>query len=720
MNPPEEISGLIERVTFHNPDNGFAVLKVKTKGRRDLQSVLGEIPSVNAGEWLRAEGHWERSRDHGLQFRAQKMETVAPSTREGIERYLASGLIKGIGPVYAKKLVERFGEEVFDIIENTSARLETIDGIGPERRRRIKGAWNEQKSVREIMVFLHSHGVSSSRATRIYRTYGDEAIERVQSNPYILAQDIKGIGFQSADRIALNLGVPKDSLERAEAGARHILWEATQRGHCALPQEETKRLAAELLEIPESRIAEALERSIRARRLEPEQMNGEDLLFLPPLRNAELIFARAIRIRAKESPNLPHIDIEKAIPWAEKQAQVALAEGQKIALRHCLESKVSVITGGPGVGKTTMVRCLLSILTAKNVRFLLAAPTGRAARRLAESSGSPALTIHRLLEPKKGRFTRDEDNPLDTDALIVDEASMIDIQLAAHLAKAIPPRASVIFVGDVDQLPSVGPGSVLRDLIQSGVVPVGRLTEIFRQAAKSQIIATAHRVNQGLHPNFQKDNADNDLYFVEKPDPEAIAETLLRVVTERAPKRFGLDPINDIQVLCPMNRGSLGARELNTRLQSALNPHNPMKPEFEMFGSTYREGDKVIQTQNNYEKEVFNGDIGRILRIHGEDKELTVGFDDRKVRYEFNEMDELGLAYAITIHKSQGSEFPAVVIPLATQSYTLLQRNLIYTAITRGKRLVTIVGQSKALGIAIRNNEGQRRYSGLLGRLRSD
>jgi exodeoxyribonuclease V alpha subunit len=709
------LTGLIERVTFHNEETGFCVVRVKVEGHRDLVTVVGRASSINAGEWLTAEGAWVQDRDHGMQLKAEVLQTSAPTSREGIEKYLGSGLIKGIGPVYAKKLVDKFGEDVFAIIDGQSARLEQVRGIGQERRRLIKAAWGEQKVVREIMVFLHSNGVSTSRAVRIYKTYGDESVERVRANPYLLARDISGIGFKTADLIAQKLGIPEDSILRCRAGLAHILAEASGNGHCALPRTTLLESARGLLEVDAELLERALKEMLAEGGLVEDSITGMDLVFLPALRHAELSIASSLRALTSREASYPTIDAIKALQWLFEKSNTELAPSQADALRRALTARVLVITGGPGVGKTTLVNSILMLLRAKKVKCLLCAPTGRAAKRLAETTGLEAKTIHRLLEYQNAGFARNASHPLDCDLLVADETSMLDAPLMSKLLQALPQRAHLLLVGDVDQLPSVGPGAVLGDVIASGVVPVVRLTEIFRQASSSRIIVNAHRINHGEMPESEK---DADFFFIERDDADRIASTILELVSARIPRKWGLDPLRDIQVLCPMNRGSLGAVQMNRLLQERLNPRRGGEAAVEKFGWEFRPRDKVIQTRNNYDKEVFNGDIGEIFRIDEFEREVGIRFEGREVVYDFNELDEISLAYAITIHKSQGSEFPAVVMPLAMQQYLLLQRNLLYTGVTRGRRLVVLVGDKKALQTAVRNADSKRRFTALAERLR--
>ena len=710
--PIEVLAGLVDRVTFHNPENGFCVLRVKARGQRDLITVIGHAAMISAGEFVQASGSWINDRTHGVQFRASFLKATAPTTVEGIEKYLGSGMIRGIGPVYAKKLVRAFGEAVFDVIQQEPDRLREVTGIGPKRAERIIAGWAEQKVIREIMLFLNSNGVGTSRAVRIYKTYGADAVRLISENPYRLARDIRGIGFRTADQIAAKLGIEKTALIRVRAGISYSLAEAMDEGHCGLPVEELVPLTEKLLEVPAELVETALNLELEGGAVVADHLEGRRCVFLAALYRAEREIAEKLKTLAAEKPPWPAIDVDKAIPWVEQKTKLALADSQKAALRVALISNVTVITGGPGVGKTTLINSLLKILIAKAVTIALCAPTGRAAKRLSESTGLEAKTIHRLLEtdPRTGTFRRNEEEPLDCDLLVVDEASMVDVPLMRAVLRALPERAALLLVGDVDQLPSVGPGQVLGDIIASASVPVVRLTEVFRQAAESRIIVNAHRINRGLMPDLASVES-GDFYFVDAVDAEEGVRKVLAIVRERIPKRFALDPIRDIQVLCPMNRGGLGARSLNIELQNALNP--PGEIRIERFGWTFCPGDKVMQVENDYDKDVYNGDLGVVSGIDMEEGELTVDFDGRDVNYSFGELDELVLAYATTIHKSQGSEYPAVVIPLTTQHYPMLQRNLVYTGVTRGKRLVVLVGQRKALAIAVKGSRARSRWSKL-------
>ena len=716
----ENLAGLVERVTFHNEDNGFCVLRLKARGQRDLVTVIGHAAMISPGEWIQATGTWTNDRTHGLQFRAAFLKATPPTTIEGIERYLGSGMIRGIGPTFAKRLVKSFGEAVFDVIEAEPERLREVEGIGPVRATRIAAGWAEQKVVREIMLFLHTHGVGTSRAVRIYKTYGAEAVAVISENPYRLARDIRGIGFKTADQIAAKVGIAKDAMVRVRAGVSYTLAEAMDEGHCGLPEDDLLRTGAELLEVTADRLAAALGLELQDGAVVADTLGDRRCIFLAGLYRAERDIAERLQAIVAGEPPWTTIDIEKAMPWLQQRGGITLASSQQEALRLAVASKALVITGGPGVGKTTLVNSILKVLVAKSVNVALCAPTGRAAKRLTETTGVEAKTIHRLLEtdPKNGGFKRDETNPLSCDLLVVDETSMVDVPLMKALVRALPPRAALLLVGDVDQLPSVGPGQVLADIIGSGAVPVVRLTEVFRQAATSRIIVNAHRINAGQMPDVGLGQIERtDFYVVDAAKPETVTAKIVAVVRDRIPRAFGLDPVRDVQVLCPMNRGGVGARSLNVELQKVLNP--PGEVRVERFGSTFGPGDKVMQIENDYDKEVFNGDLGIVARIDMEAGDLVAAFDGREVTYAFGELDELVLAYATTIHKAQGSEYPAVVIPVTTQHYTMLARNLLYTGVTRGKKLVVLVGQRKAIAMAVRNGGQRRRWSKLQEWLRT-
>ncbi len=709
----------MDRVTFHNEETGFCVLRVAIAGRKTPVTVVGQIANIVPGEDIVAEGGWITDRQHGRQFKAESLKSTPPHSIEGIEKFLGSGMIKGIGPVYAAKLVSHFGKDIFSIIEKESSRLEEVEGIGRTRRQSIKDSWNEAREIRTIMAFLMANGISTARAFRIYKRYGDQAIPAVKRDPYCLARDIKGIGFKSADQIAMKMGIPADSDLRARAGIEHVLLESTTAGHCACPLDRLITQAAEILNIDIPIIEAAIAHGLAERRLVRDEITGETLIYLSVLHENETGLARTlVKLRNGPYPS-PPIDIERAIAWAEGRIGFSLAPAQREAVAGALRHKVSIITGGPGVGKTTLVQAVIQILRAKKVVVHCCAPTGRAAKRLSETTGLEAKTIHRMLEfePGSGRFHFDVSRPLEGDVFIVDESSMLDLPLAYALIKALPRHAALVLVGDVDQLPSVGPGSVLKDIIDSRGFPVTHLNEIFRQTGGSSIVVNAHAVNRGQAPVSGAPGSGSDFFIMAEEDPDRAVDTILRLVSRHIPSRFNAHPIRDIQVLAPMQRGALGARNLNARLQETLNPDGES---LERFGTVFRERDKVMQLENDYDKEVFNGDVGFIHRIEREDQRLVVRFGDRFVRYDFNELDEIAPAYAITVHKSQGSEYPCVVIPLHTQHFMMLQRNLLYTAITRGRKMVILVGSPKAIAMAVRRQDVHQRCTALRARLQAE
>jgi exodeoxyribonuclease V alpha subunit len=715
------IYGSLERITYYNEENDFVVAKLQEKGKRELTNIVGNLSGINPGESLKLSGRWVHNKKFGEQFQVENYEITVPATVHGIKKYLGSGLIKGIGPIMSERIVKKFGLESLDIIEKTPGRLSEVDGIGPKRITMITKAWDEQKEIKEIMIFLQGHGVSAAYSAKIYKQYGNESIEVVKENPYRLARDIHGIGFITADKIAQTIGTDPNSLIRAKAGVIYVLNELTDDGHVYYPEGNLIRKANEILKVDQEIITKAIAKLFREKEIFIEEIDygaNHKAVYLAPFFVAEIGIAQRLK-GLKESPsNIRPINPEKAIEWVQQKLNIELAEKQKEAVILAASSKVLIITGGPGTGKTTIITAILKIFQQLKLRIFLAAPTGRAVKRMSEATGWEAKTIHRLLEysPQKGGFKRDQDDPLEADVVIIDEASMIDTLLMYHLLKATPPQAHLILVGDVDQLPSVGAGNVLKDIIDSSIFTVVRLTEIFRQAQESMIVVNAHKVNQGEFPILKETERKEsiDFYFIQEEEPEKILERIIALCSERIPQRFGFHPIRDIQVLTPMHKGVIGATNLNIELQRKLNPGQQGMT----HGSrTFRLGDKVMQITNNYDKEVFNGDIGWVSKIDQEDREIIIDFDGRLINYDYSDLDEIVLAYAISVHKSQGSEYPVVIFPVTTQHYVLLQRNLIYTGITRAKKLVVLIGTKKALAIAIRNNKTELRFTYLSGRL---
>jgi exodeoxyribonuclease V alpha subunit len=741
----DALSGSVERVTFYNPENGYTVLRLRPEQQRGIQAVpkssltfdglatvVGNLPEVSPGEFLHLQGQWDRHPKHGSQFKAEICEQALPATIAGIQGYLGSGMIKGIGPKLAERIVGKFKEDTFDVIEGTPDRLLEIPGIGLDRAGRITKAWQEQKQVKEIMVFLHGHGVSTNLAVKIYKTYGDQSLQVVQENPYQLERDIYGVGFKTADRIARALGLPVDHPSRIEAGIVFALNEMINEGHVYVPQEMLKERAVELLEVSPELIQPGLDRLAQEDRIRPDVVPlhgspaqqqksrlGEaagsynsSVIYLTPLYYGERGVAERLHSLAEAPPSTEMGD--GSLSTAE-----ALSDEQRSAISMALTHPVSVLTGGPGTGKTTCLKALITTLEEQGLTYALASPTGLAAKRLSEATGRPARTIHRLLEysPVDG-FKHNDDSPLALDFLVVDEASMLDLLLANHLLKAVRPGTHLLLVGDVDQLPSVGAGDVLRDLIDSQTVPVTRLNTIFRQAAHSMIITNAHLINQGRSPEFS--HGEGDFFLFPAEDAAAAADWILQIVTERIPQKFGFDAVHDIQVMAPIYRGPAGVTILNDRLQEKLNPPANNKPERRLFGTVLRLGDKVMQTQNNYDKDVYNGDIGFIQSMDPVEQTLKVDFDGRAVTFDFSDTDQLSLAYVVSVHKAQGSEFPVVVMPVVTQHYTMLQRNLFYTAITRARKLCVLAGSWKAIAMAVRNNKVTERFTALEWRLRRE
>ena len=714
-----EIQGQVERITFHNEENGYTIARMKVSGNRELITIVGNLLSITPGEILKLQGEWKNHPKYGEQFLIQSYESVVPASVKGVEKYLGSGLIKGIGPVMAKRLVNKFGIETLEIIEKDIQKLQEVEGIGTKRIAMIKKAWDEQKDIRNVMIFLQEHGVSPSYAVKIYKQYGQNSIKTVQENPYRLATDIFGIGFITADRIAQKLGHPKDAPARIEAGILYTLNKFAENGHVYVPTSALLSKCHEILDVEENEAKKALSNLSGQDSVFIEEISDhEEGVYLTPFHIAETGIVDRLKALIEFPKTIPLFGLGKTHQIVSKELGINLDESQQQALHAALSEKVLVITGGPGTGKTTLIKAIICLYKKLGYQILLAAPTGRAAKRMTEATGFEAKTLHRLLEysPKDNQFKKNHENPLNADVLIIDETSMIDTILMYHFLKAIPPNATLILVGDVDQLPSVGAGNLLRDLIESEVIPTMRLTNIFRQAQDSLIILNAHRINHGQFPLLDfSPGKPQDFYFFPCDEPEKALQTILDLCCHRIPKTFGFHPLENIQVLSPMHRGLIGAANLNVELQKSLNPSS--KVEINRGGNIFRIGDKVMQIRNNYDKDIYNGDIGKITKIDREIQEVAINFDGKEVNYEFSELDEIVLSYAISIHKSQGSEYPAIVIPLLTQHYMMLQRNLLYTAITRGKKLVVLVGSKKAIAIAVRNNQPLKRYTRLKKRL---
>lgn len=715
----QELEGSVERITFQNEENGYTVARFRPKGKAYEITVVGNLAGVHVGELLHLRGVWTTHPEYGRQFEVHSYTVRLPATVEGLRKYLGSGLIKGIGPVMANRIVDHFGLETLEVIEQAPERLMEVHGIGKKRVAMIRQAWAEQRQIKEIMFFLQAHEISTGLAVKIYKAYGDEAIQVLRTDPYRLARDIYGIGFKTADKIAQNLGLPPDDPQRIQAGLIYALGTFADDGHCFATREELVRAASALLEVP----PDVCEWHLDALIAQGDLISEDEAVYLPPFYYAEEGVARKIRLLQESTRDrlafFQQADWSRLFAWLDEHSTIRLTPDQQAAVRAALTQKVSVLTGGPGTGKTTITRAVIQLLKAHGGSVLLAAPTGRAAKRLSEATGVPAQTIHRLLEfsPAAGnQFLRDRDNPLDADLIVVDEASMIDVLLMNHLLKAVEVGSHLFLVGDVDQLPSVGPGNVLADLIESGVVPVVRLKTIFRQAANSTIIVNAHRINQGQMPLFPR--RARDFFFFNQPDPEGAADLVLDIVARRIPRTFGYDPMTEVQVLSPMHRGAAGVGELNRRLQEVLNPPDNRKAEYHHGHRIFRTGDRVMQVRNDYEKQVFNGDMGWVQAIDLENQIVRVDFDGHLVEYEFHQLDQLVHAYAVSVHKAQGSEFPVVVMPLLMSHYLMLQRNLLYTGVTRAREMVVLVGSRRAIAVAVKNNRTVERHTRLAQRLR--
>ncbi len=761
----DALTGTIERITFHNEENGYTVAQLAPDGKDYTVPVVGNMLGINAGEYVELRGQWTAHPQYGRQFKADSFKLKLPATAVGIEKYLGSGLIKGVGPVTAKRIVRLFGAQSLQVIDEEPQRLRTVLGVGPKRAGLIQEAWRQQRAIREVMFFLQEHSISTGLAVKIYKEYGDGAVGIVKNDPYRLARDIHGIGFITADKIARTLGLAFDAPERVAAGVAHVLGEQANEGHVYVPQSALVTQAAEMLAVPAPLVVNAIEQLRQDETVHVERVPAaltaaphsatssrpvyevssanaelaaasadepgpvaatllaeERAVYLMPFYRGEIgVAGRLRRLADRQSDCLAlfqHFDWAAAFAAVQQETGIALAPAQRDAVQAALSRPWAVLTGGPGTGKTFTVQTIIRLLEASGHSYALASPTGRAAKRLSEATGRPAKTIHRLLEFKPGggvTFQVNENNPLDVDILIVDEASMLDLLLMNHLLKATPPGAHLLLVGDVDQLPSVGAGSVLKDIIESGTATVVRLQTIFRQAAGSYIVENAHRINRGQMPEWRPAHSQ-DFFLFKVDDAEQAANLVVEIVAERIPRRFGM-AATDVQVLTPMHRGAAGVANLNLLLQGRLNPPDPAKPERRLGGHIFRVGDRVMQTRNNYHKDVYNGDLGEIIRLDRVEQTLTVRCDEREIDYSFLELDELTHAYAVSVHKAQGSEYPAVVLPLLTQHYMMLQRNLLYTAVTRARRLVVVVGMPRAIAIAVNNNRIAERYTGLAARL---
>jgi exodeoxyribonuclease V alpha subunit len=707
----EYLSGVVERITYANEENGFSVIKIKSKGFADLVTVVGNLAAVDVGATIRLKGEWKQDSKFGRQFGVVDYRVTVPATIAGIEKYLGSGLIKGIGPVFARRITAHFREDTLRIIEEEADSLIHVDGIGQKRVDMIKKAWHEQKEIKNVMLFLQSNGVSTAYAVKIYKTYGNDSINIVKTNPYRLADDIWGIGFKTADKIAQQLGFDKQSFERCRSGLVYVLNELSNEGHCFATRDQLLEAAEKILELEGTLIDVTIERMIEEKTIIPDDGNA---IYLPAFYYSEVGVAKRVGEILEAESSYKSADTESILESIQKEHGIQYDEVQIDAIKVAARSKFMVLTGGPGTGKTTTTLAIIEIFQKLNAKVLLAAPTGRAAKRIAETTGMEAKTIHRLLEykPPEG-YKKNAENPLECDVLIIDETSMVDIILMYNLLKAVSNGTVVILIGDVDQLPSVGAGNVLKDMIDSGTIHVVKLTRIFRQAQGSAIITNAHRINKGDSPNL-KGGSRSDFFFLEEEDPLKVVETIKDLCAKRLPEYYKVDSVNDIQVLCPMQRGEAGAANLNTVLQETLNPTDVS---LKYGGAVFRLRDKVMQIKNNYDKNVFNGDIGTISSMDTEDKTLIISYDGVAVEYDVTELDEVVLAYATTIHKSQGSEYKIVVAPFTMQHYMMLQRNLLYTCVTRAKKILVLVGSRKAIGIAVANNKTQKRNTMLASRL---